>query len=103
MQGEGQIIVSVMVVGRDVGLKGVAKAHKAALIFARHMVVERGVLGAILEQNLGTNLVALVTHLPGGRQVSVLFIVAWCRIRGFMEVLTWDLWFRILSLANQRR
>lgn len=101
-QGEGQIIVSVMVVGRDASLKGVAKAHKAAPIFARHMVEERGVLGVILDQNLGTNLVVLVTHLPGGRQVSVLSIVAWCRIRGFMEVLTWVL-FRILNLACQRR
>jgi hypothetical protein len=91
VQGEGQIIVSVMVGGRDASLMGVAKVHKEAPIFARHMVEERSVLGAILDQNMAANLVALATPLPGGRQVSVLIIVAWFRIRGFMEVLPWDL------------
>lgn len=103
VQGEGQIIVSVMVGERDASLKGVAKVHKEALIFARRMGEERSVLGAILDQNMATNLVVLATPLPGGRPVSVLIIVALCRTRGFMEALPWDLWLWILNSFNQRK
>lgn len=103
VQGEGQIIVSVMVGGRDASLMRVAKVHKEAPIFARLMVEERSVRGAILDLNMAANLVALATPLRGGRQVSVLIIVAWFRIRGFMEVLPWDLWFRILISSSQRK
>ena len=60
---------------KDANLKGVERVHKEALIFARHMVGGKDALGAIRDQNIATNLVVLVTHLQGAKQVSVHFIM----------------------------
>lgn len=87
VQEDEQIFVFVMVVEKDASLKGAAKVPRAAQISARHMVGGRDVLGVILDQNMESSLLVHATHLQGVRLVSVHFIVAWCRIRGFMVVL----------------
>ena len=100
-QEDGLIIVSAMAVGRDASLKGAERVHKEAPTFARHMGVARDALGAILGQNLASNQMVLVIHLPGGKLVCVHFIVDKCMIRGFMVVSLWDQLFRILILVIQ--
>ena len=103
VQGDVLIIVFVMVEARDANLKGVAKVHKAAQISARHMVEGRDAPGAILGQNMATNLLVLVTLLQGVRQVSVHSTAALFRIRGFMGVQLLGLLSKTLNLANLRR
>jgi hypothetical protein len=103
VQEDGHIFVFAMVVEKGASLKDVAKVHKAAPITARRMVEERDALGVILDQNMVINLLVLVTHSLGVRQVSVHFTVAWCWTRGFMVVLPWDLWSRTPRLASLRR
>ncbi|KAA8522469.1 hypothetical protein F0562_013170 [Nyssa sinensis] len=87
-----------MVGARDANLKGAARVHKAALIFARHMEEGRDAIGATLGQNLAEVMV-LVTRLLGGRLDSVHLTVPWCRTTGFMGVTLWELWSRIQNLA----
>ena len=94
VQEDGHIFVSAMVVEKGASLKHVAKVHKAALITARHMEEGRDAPGVILDQNIVINLLVLVTHSLGVRQVSVRFTVAWCRTRGFMVVSPWVPWSR---------
>lgn len=101
--GEGPTIACVMVEERDASLKAVARVHKEAQISARHMVEEKDVLGVILGLSMALNPVAHAIHSPEGRWVSVHFIVALCKIRGFMGVSHLDLLFRTLISARQRR
>lgn len=84
-QGDGLIIVYVMVVARDANLKGVGKVHREALISARPMVVGRGALGANLVLNL--ELVKIfASQLSVGRLGCVLLMVLWSRTNEFMVV-----------------
>lgn len=89
--GDGPTTVFATVVANDASMKGVARVHRAALISARRMVEESDALGAIRDQNTETNLLVLVTHLPGAKRGFVLSTVAWCRTKEFMEVSPWDL------------
>lgn len=85
--GDGPTTVCVMVGASGASLKVVARVLKAVQIFARHMVEERDVLGAIQDQNLAANLLVLVTRLQGEKRVFVLSTVVYYKIRGFMEAL----------------
>lgn len=84
--GDGLTTVFAMAGASDASLMGVARVHKAALIFARRMVEGSDALGAIQDQNSAAARI-LVTHLQGEKQASVHSTVAWCRTREFMEVL----------------
>lgn len=103
VQGDELTTVSDMAGERDASLKDAVRVHKAALTSVRHMVEERDAHGDILDQFLVAKLLVLVTHLQGGRQASVHSIVVWFRIRGFMEVLLWDLWSKTLNLGSRTR
>lgn len=98
VQGGGQISVSVMVVVSGASLRDVGRVPRAVLIFARHMVEARGVLGGTQGQISSDRLP--VIGLQGVRLASVLLTVPWFRTVGFMVVAHSDCLSRTQDLPN---
>lgn len=75
--GDGRIFVFVTVEGNDANMKDVERVHKAAPIFAKHMVVESNVLGASLSSVV--NPLLLVINLLEVKLACVLPTVPKCK------------------------
>lgn len=87
----GLVFVFVMVVAKDVNMRGVGRARKAERISVRHMAAEGGARGAN-RNNPVVKPQLLVTSLLEGKPVFVLHIVSWFKMTGFL-----DSWWTNLS------